>query len=681
MAKDDDQPEGGYRYNRRPRDPRYHLSGDWGASPVHVPGPNDARLWDDMHNHHHNSHTPTRRLRGREMDANDVAFDGYERKPARRRDIRSAAQEGHPPQPAVLPASAALAATASYFATPTATPTAAAIHVASSSSPIATYADTIVGATVIILSLLVILLTLLSLERRRRARASALDMLESQTPSSKRSSLAGSKRSSSSGLKPLPRPLSRQSSAFGPKGTDATTASSKPVAPMEKAASGVMAKIKSGTKNILAGFGHDDEKHEKEERAARRASIAPAVTKAGKQMSEGSIEDGSRRSSRSDYRKSRSSTSFANEKESKRESVRVVEADDEEEGEEDATRRGSSGDEDHEEMVEQEESPRDRKRNSSSASAVVKFKPTPPAKLREEILSIAAALRNLKKEDVAVIHLLSQKTAQQLAELVVACKENVGRGLVELVTFETSGHVRRLIKGMVTDPIEYDADALEEAMKGIGCNEAELIEILVDRTNADIEAIKMCYERKYKKNLEQTVQGEVKGYLRALFTIVLQASRDEGDGTSDVAADVEALYAAGVGRPGTDEMAFITLLMQKNCVHLRKVFVEYKVKYGDTMCAVVRKEFKGDLETAILGLVMSIENKPHYVATLFEKSMKGIGHDAGRLVRLATRYRNKDFMRMVKMEYLLAYDTTLFSRIQKETTGLYQKCLLELIQP
>jgi hypothetical protein len=55
-------------------------------------------------------------------------------------------------------------------------------------------------------------------------------------------------------------------------------------------------------------------------------------------------------------------------------------------------------------------------------------------------------------------------------------------------------------------------------------------------------------------------------------------------------------------KQGTDEMAFIVLLTHRSDTHLRKVFEAYPSKYRETVQEVIIKEFKGDMEKALLGL-------------------------------------------------------------------------------
>ncbi|KAJ3413259.1 hypothetical protein HDV05_008245 [Chytridiales sp. JEL 0842] len=243
-----------------------------------------------------------------------------------------------------------------------------------------------------------------------------------------------------------------------------------------------------------------------------------------------------------------------------------------------------------------------------------------------------------------------------------------------------SGSIRKLLLGVWSPVLEYDATCLHEAMKGVGCDEDAIIELLVGRSNSEIRELKAAYFEKYKKSLESAVASEVRGYLRKLFVALLQGERDESNSYNDVEGDVEALYKAGVGRKGTDEMAFIVLLTHRSDEHLRKVFDAYPRKYEESIQEVIVKEFKGDLEKALLGLVDAIQNRHRYIAEELDKALKGSGHKEIKLIRLLVRHRFGEDLPRVKEEFRKLYNKTLHERLAEEKIGGdYEACLFTLV--
>ena len=67
---------------------------------------------------------------------------------------------------------------------------------------------------------------------------------------------------------------------------------------------------------------------------------------------------------------------------------------------------------------------------------------------------------------------------------------------------------------LFTDPIEYDADELRKAMKGIRTNRATLLEIIVLRPSSILSQIKAKFNQNYKRDLEADVKSETSGTLK-----------------------------------------------------------------------------------------------------------------------------------------------------------------------
>ncbi|KAI8824831.1 Annexin 11b [Fimicolochytrium jonesii] len=300
--------------------------------------------------------------------------------------------------------------------------------------------------------------------------------------------------------------------------------------------------------------------------------------------------------------------------------------------------------------------------------------------LERDAQGLRKAMKGFGTDEKALTEILCKRTPDQAPAIVQAYRAHFGRELVKDLESECGGNFKKLMVFLTMALPELDATCLKEAMAGIGTDEDALIEILVGRTNVELAAIKQAYQAKYKKDLITVVQSETSGHFKKLLTAVLQASRDEsGQSRWDVNADVEAFYKAGTGKVGTDESAFISLLVNRPEAHLRAVFAAYKAKYNLTLEAVVKSEFSGDVEKALVSVIRSIESRAAYIATLFEKAMAGMGTKDNKLIRLAVRHRDPRVMAMIKQAYQQQNGKTLWARVDGETSGDYGKALLACI--
>jgi len=302
---------------------------------------------------------------------------------------------------------------------------------------------------------------------------------------------------------------------------------------------------------------------------------------------------------------------------------------------------------------------------------------------REECDAAAKILRDAMKglgtDEKALISVLGKYPPLQMNQIIKSYTSNYGKRLVDDVKSDTSGDFGKLACALSMSIADYDVKCLHNAIARLGTDDDCLIEILVGRTNSDIRALRELYKKKYGKDIENDVKGDTSGYIRRLYIVLLEGNRDESDVPRDALADAEALYNAGEGKIGTDEMTFISILCNRPDSHLRKVFDIYQQKHGHTIEQAISKEFSGDIKKALTNLVASIRNKAEYIASLFEKSMKGLGTDDDKLIRLTVRHRAPYVIEPIKEAYKTKYGKTLAKRIKGDTSGNYCKLLLACI--
>ncbi|ORX76313.1 Annexin [Anaeromyces robustus] len=302
-----------------------------------------------------------------------------------------------------------------------------------------------------------------------------------------------------------------------------------------------------------------------------------------------------------------------------------------------------------------------------------------PDQVTQACNNLRNAMKGLGTDEAALISILGKYPPIQMNQIVNGYKSHFGKSLEQAVNSETSGNFGKLCVALSKSILDFDVYCLHNAIAGLGTDEDCLIEILVGRTNSDIQAINRAYKDKYRKSLEEDIKGDTSGYFRALLVALVQGNRDETNIQRDVKADVEALYRAGEGRLGTDESAIISLLCNRPDSHLRQVFAQYQQKYGHSVEKAMKSEFSGDIKKALVNLVKSITNRNEYIAEQFENSMKGMGTKDEKLIRLTVRYRDPVIIAPIKEAYKTLYGKTLKKRIEGDTSGDYRRLLLTCI--
>jgi len=295
--------------------------------------------------------------------------------------------------------------------------------------------------------------------------------------------------------------------------------------------------------------------------------------------------------------------------------------------------------------------------------------------------AVHKAFKGMGTDDTAFIQTVTSLRANELAQLNQAYKAQFGKDIVEAIEKELSGKYKELAIGLVKGSPATEAHALRKAIKGLGTDEKAIANVLAaGRTNADVEAIKAAYKEECNHDLEKDISGDLSGELKQFYVAILQGARDESRSMhQDVNGDVQKLYAAGTGRSGTDETAFVQVLASRSMEHLKLVFNQYAQQHGHSLHHVVKKEFGGKLEYALLTFVDAVENPFIAIAEQLEASMKGLGTDEKELNRVLVRIHHQGWAAAVNQAYQVKFGKLLRERVSGEISGDHKKLALAIL--
>ncbi|XP_023249391.1 annexin A5-like [Seriola lalandi dorsalis] len=287
------------------------------------------------------------------------------------------------------------------------------------------------------------------------------------------------------------------------------------------------------------------------------------------------------------------------------------------------------------------------------------------------------AMKGFGTDEDVILMLLAARSNDQRQQIKAAYKKAYGKDLVSVLKSELGGLLESLIVALMTPPTSYDASQLHMALKGVGTDDEVLIEILASRTGEQIKEIIKVYKKEFGGKLEKDVCGDTSGDYQKLLVILLQGSREEGVDEGKIEKDAKDLYAAGEGKFGTDEEKFITILGNRSAEHLRAVFDAYRKLSGSDIEDSIKGETTGNLENLLLAVVKCAKSVPEYFAEGLYKSMRRAGTDDDTLMRIMVSRSEADMLD-IRASFKKMYGASLYSTIQEDTSGDYQKALLYL---
>ena len=229
-------------------------------------------------------------------------------------------------------------------------------------------------------------------------------------------------------------------------------------------------------------------------------------------------------------------------------------------------------------------------------------------------------------------------------------------------------------------PAEYDAMCLYKAMKGLGTNEGVLIEIIGTRTNQELTEIKTVFNRDYGQTLEKWVRSETSGNFRNLLVALLQCNRSMNPNPDPNMCqnDAQVLYKAGEGRWGTDESTFIRIFASRSAAEMAMINTCYTRLRGKGLLKAIDNEFSGDIKKLLETVVGGLLDPAGYFAKRIRDSVKGVGTNDSRLVRVIVSRSEKD-LGFIKQAYQRIYGRDLLHDVRDDTSGYYKEILTGLI--
>ena len=282
------------------------------------------------------------------------------------------------------------------------------------------------------------------------------------------------------------------------------------------------------------------------------------------------------------------------------------------------------------------------------------------------------AMKGLGTNEKMIIENIGNKTTADMQLVIKAYQDGYSRDLVADLKSECGGNFLSVVLAMCTPPADMDAQLIKKAIAGIGTDESLLSEVLCTRSPSELKAAGAAYQRLYNKNMEADIKSDTGGDLARVYMQVLSPSRGTRNG--DPTADIEALYKAGAGKIGTDEATFITIIASASPAYLEALFYGYAQKCGNSLDTVIRDEMGGDLGKALANLALP----PHVLfSERILKSMKGVGTEDEKLIRLLTTQRGR-YLKAAGKHFLEVNRKTISAWVGDECSGDYKALLLKM---
>ncbi|KAE8153744.1 hypothetical protein BDV25DRAFT_148712 [Aspergillus avenaceus] len=307
-----------------------------------------------------------------------------------------------------------------------------------------------------------------------------------------------------------------------------------------------------------------------------------------------------------------------------------------------------------------------------------------PGDFTREAEVLRKAMKGFGTDEKALIQVLSKKDPVQMATLRHTYSNYIRRDLYKDVHSETGSYFRQGLLAVIDGPLLHDGSCVREAVKGMGTKEWMLTDVLVSRSNADLNAIKSAYRRTYNRSLEKDVEDDLSYETRNLFGMILRATRHEENFPVDRRAmeeETKSLHSATTVRVKNNVQEVCAIFARSSDNELRAINEIFTERYNSSLEKHLEKQFSGHMQEAILHMLRGAIDPAMRDAVLLEDCMKGMGTKDERLVvrvvRLHWNHAHKD---QVKRAYEHRFKKNLIDRVRGETSGDYQRLMVALLE-
>ena len=293
------------------------------------------------------------------------------------------------------------------------------------------------------------------------------------------------------------------------------------------------------------------------------------------------------------------------------------------------------------------------------------------------------AMEGFGTDEESLIRTVTAHKTQERLKIKKAYQEKYNKDLIEDLKSELNGKLEDAMIALFKDPIEYDAECLNNSLKGAGTDEDCLIEILASRPSWLLEKIKTKYKEIYNKELEDDVKNDCSGDFQKILIGLLNCKRSYSKEVNKEQCEtlVKQMHEAKEENwlIDNEQDFFYKYIMLSSPKELSLVSRIYYKIYGTTILDGIDKKYNGNAKELLNAILYSQISPSEYFAKKIKKAIEGFGTDNKTLIRILVTRCEVD-MNIIKRYYKQLFNKDMIEDIKNDISGDYQKLMIELIK-
>jgi len=239
-----------------------------------------------------------------------------------------------------------------------------------------------------------------------------------------------------------------------------------------------------------------------------------------------------------------------------------------------------------------------------------------------------------------------------------------------------------MVRGTISDyegfNKEDDCEVLHKAMKGLGTDEAKIIQIVAHRSNAQRQELKKTFAQMFGKDLIKELKSELGGHFEDAILALFQLPADY---------DAWCLHDAMSGA-GTTESTLIEIMCSRSNEQIKAVKDAYKRLYKKDLTEELSSETSGYFKRLLFSLSQGARNEGEDVdegnaeqdaQALMEAGENSWGTDESRF-NVVMAQRSFEQLQLIFQAYSRISDKNIEEAIKSEMSGDIQDGMLAIVR-
>lgn len=308
-----------------------------------------------------------------------------------------------------------------------------------------------------------------------------------------------------------------------------------------------------------------------------------------------------------------------------------------------------------------------------------------PVNTSSDAEALRRAMKGMGCDEKALIRVLTSPQYANpwaMQQLVNDYNSRFIRNLKEDIESETRGGLETALLALLRGPLGHDVYSLNKALNRLGTDEETLMDVLLNRSNADMRAIVAEYKRVTGRPLAVDIKDDVDDTLFRLCSMVLAATRAE-DAAPVVAHEIDQkvteLQRATEGMIGANAVSVAQIFASSNASQINALAEAYERKYHRSLQDVIEKEFRGDMEDALLRMLAAGRDRASADAVRLREALTK-GKDKLFINRVVSLYWDPPRLEAAKAAYRKKFRVAIGKEVKDLLKGDLEDAMLALLK-